>query len=192
MCLKYIFDFCLFIYFSLFAYFCLFICFVYLLIYLCIYILLYFFVCLFILNLFACLLIFFYLFPFFAYLFEMVFFVYCLLIVGEPKSQKLNKMGWTWHGLPYFLFVFFLLTLTLRTNNLRVCSAGNIAKKNCGHFSVCTLYFLLEKCEKLFFPQILSGFGRLSINAFQVHRTHVLTTSTEKITLKTHFYMILH
>lgn len=43
-----------------------------------------------------------------------------------------------------------------------------------------------------FFPQILSGFGRLSINAFQIHRTHVLTTSTEKITLKTHFYMILH
>ena len=25
------------------------------------------------------------------------------VLVGEPKSQKLNEMGWTWHGLPYFL-----------------------------------------------------------------------------------------
>ncbi len=74
------------------------------------------------------------------------------------RGAKVSKMGWTWHGLSYFLFVFFLLILTLRTNNWRVCSAGNIAKKNCGHFSVCTLYFLLEKCEKWFFssnPQLV-------------------------------------
>ena len=37
-----------------------------------------------------------------------------------------------------------------------------------------------------------SSVGRLSINGFQIHRTHVLTTSTEKITLKTHLYLILH
>ena len=92
-----------------------------------------------------------------------------------------------------FYLCFFLLALTLRTNNWRVCSAGNIAKKNCGHFTVWTLYFLTEKCKKKkFFLQILSGLGRLSMNAFQIHRTHVVTTSTEKITFKTHFYMILY
>ena len=88
--------------------------------------------------------------------------------------------------------MFFLLTLTLRNNNWRVCSAGNIPKKKVSILVYAPYLYYQKNVKKGFFPQLLSGFGRLSINAFQMHRTHVLTTSTEKITIKTHFYMILH
>ena len=90
------------------------------------------------------------------------------------------------------LIVFFLLTLTLRSNNWRVCSARNIAKKNVAIIVYAPYIFYQKNVKSDFFPQLLSGLGRLSINAFQIHRTHVLTTSTKEITLKTHFYMILY
>ena len=57
-----------------------------------------------------------------------------LIIVGDPQPQKLNKKSWTWHGLLYFLFYFFLLVWPLRSPDWEVCLAGNIAKKNCGYF----------------------------------------------------------
>lgn len=43
-----------------------------------------------------------------------------------------------------------------------------------------------------FFLKSSVGLVGCQFNAFQIHRTHVLTTPTEKITLKTHFFMILH
>ena len=53
------------------------------------------------------------------------------------------------------------------------------------------LNFRSKMLEIQHFTQILNGLGKLSINAFQMHSTHVGTTSNEKITLITHFYMIL-
>ena len=57
-----------------------------------------------------------------------------VVIVGDPQPQKLNKKSWTWHGLLYFLFYFFLLVWPLRSPDWEVCLAGNIAEKNCGYF----------------------------------------------------------
>ena len=51
--------------------------------------------------------------------------------------------------------------------------------------------FSLKIRKNEFFRQILSGLGKLSINAFHMHRAHVVTISNVKITLRTHFRMIL-
>ena len=104
--------------------------------------------------------------------------------ISTSRGAKVSRMGWTWHGVPYFLFVFFLLTLTLRTNNWRVCSAGNIAKENAAILVYTPYIFYQKNVKNIFFPELLSGLGRLSINAFQIHITYVLTTSTKKLLLK--------
>ena len=100
-------------------------------------------------------------------------------LVGDPHPQKLNKKSWTWHGVLYFLFYFFLLVWPLRSPDWEVCFAGNIAKKTVAilvdapHPSLFT-----ENMMCGFFIQISSGWFRLSINATKIEETNVLTRSS--------------
>jgi len=107
------------------------------------------------------------------------------LLVGHPQAQKLNKNGWTWRDLLYFLFVFILLTWTLSSAVLNERSAlpETLQKKIVAILYMRFLFFY-RKCEKCFSLIILSRLCRMSVNASKLHRTHVLTTSNCEIHLQ--------
>ena len=66
------------------------------------------------------------------------------LLVRDPQVWKLNKNGWTGHGMVYFSNATFQLAWTLSIYVWLVCSAKFPAEKNSGQFCKRTVQFLYE------------------------------------------------
>jgi len=72
-------------------------------------------------------------------------------VVRDPQVWKLNKNGWTGHGMVYFSNASFPLAWTLRIYVWLVCSAKFPAKNNSGQFCKRTVQFLYENYVFCFF-----------------------------------------
>ena len=72
-------------------------------------------------------------------------------LVRDPQVWKLNKNGWTGHGMVYFSNASFPLAWTLRIYVWLVCSAKFPAKNNSGQFCKRTVQFLYENYVFCFF-----------------------------------------
>ena len=73
------------------------------------------------------------------------------ILVRDPQVWKLNKNGWTGHGMVYFSNATFQLAWTLSIYVWLVCSAKFPAEKNSGQFCKRTVQFLYENYVFCFF-----------------------------------------
>ena len=79
------------------------------------------------------------------------------ILVRDPQVWKLNKNGWTGHGMVYFSNATFQLAWTLSIYVWLVCSAKFPAEKNSGQFCKRTVQFLYENYVFFFFRYTLFG-----------------------------------